>query len=51
MNSQKAETTDINELNQYNQEIIIKNREDTPETIEKMDSIPKMLKCFICDGN
>jgi hypothetical protein len=47
----KIESTITNEMNQLNStEVQMKEREVITEIPEKMDSIPKMLKCFICDG-
>jgi hypothetical protein len=50
LNTQKIENLGIAEQIQYNEENLVKNREEVPEIQEKMDTIPKMLKCFICDG-
>ena len=50
INTQKLEAIGIVEQSQFNQENLVKVREEGLEIQEKMDTIPKMLKCFLCDG-
>jgi hypothetical protein len=40
----------IESSNQPILESHFKSKEESVELPEKMDTIPKMLKCFICDG-